>query len=1014
MIELRTLGAVELSGPGGHEPPGILTHPKRLALLAYLAVATPRGFHRRDTLLALLWPELDAERARAALRKTVHHLRRALGDDVLLRRGDDELGLAPDRFWCDAAALEAHLAAGERAAAVELYRGDLLPGVFIAEASEFERWLEERRAALRRSVVDAARALAEQDAARGDPFAAIGWTRRSLALEPLDERATRRLLTLLREVGDRAGALRTYDEFARRLAAELEVEPSAETEALVRELRAERGAERGAERPAPLVSVAPPAAAAEPGRDARERSLGDAPEPPRPTPEPRPALREPPEPRPALREPPTPVRATPIRARVVPLPGQMPLPWRAMLAALLLLVLAATAAARWLVGRGAPAAPAVSRSSVAVFPFSYRGSPAHADVGGGIASLLGTNLDDVDLRSVDGWALLADLPPAARASLDPARGRDLAGRHGAALYVLGDIVEAGGTLRISASMYDATRGAEPVARASASGSPDDLIAMVDGLAAQLLAGRSPAADAARSRLAARTTRSLPALKAYLEGERQFRAGRYTLAVDAFQRATAEDSTFALAHYRLAAAYSWSSDPAARPAAQRAVRFADRLAPPDRALVEAVVPFFAADADEAERRYRKILATAPHEGEAWYFLGEVLFHQNPARGRPVVEARPLFERSVRIGPRDGPVTHLLEIAAIERDYAAFDTLLRYIEPDAHFGPVGAVMSALMRGDESAQARELAKVARLPDAELVNLGRHMLFLVEDRAGAARVLDLLRAPERPPDVRAAGLLLRAHLEAGHGRLREAAAAIDAARPLDPGRALETLAALHALPFVPVPPETARATRQALEALDARAIPPSGSFPGDENRHPLLRQYLIGQLSARLGEHDRALAAADAAVREAAPGDSAFAADLARGVRARVARERGDHAAVDSLLGLNRIEHGGWTAPGAIPFFSQHAERWLRAEALAALGRADEALGWLGSFAEHNAFGALYLAPAHLGRGELLERAGRRAEAAAEYAKLVRRWREADAELRPRVEEVERRLARLRARSG
>jgi hypothetical protein len=47
MIELRPLGSLSLTGPACEELPGILRQPKRLALLAYLAAATPRGFCRR-------------------------------------------------------------------------------------------------------------------------------------------------------------------------------------------------------------------------------------------------------------------------------------------------------------------------------------------------------------------------------------------------------------------------------------------------------------------------------------------------------------------------------------------------------------------------------------------------------------------------------------------------------------------------------------------------------------------------------------------------------------------------------------------------------------------------------------------------------------------------------------------------------------------------------------------------------------------------------------------------------
>ncbi|HVD33509.1 MAG TPA: hypothetical protein VNC19_08030, partial [Gemmatimonadales bacterium] len=66
MIQFHTLGRLDLRGPDGVELRSVLQQPKRLGLLAYLAVATPRRFHRRDTLLGLFWPELDQEHARAA------------------------------------------------------------------------------------------------------------------------------------------------------------------------------------------------------------------------------------------------------------------------------------------------------------------------------------------------------------------------------------------------------------------------------------------------------------------------------------------------------------------------------------------------------------------------------------------------------------------------------------------------------------------------------------------------------------------------------------------------------------------------------------------------------------------------------------------------------------------------------------------------------------------------------------------------------------------------------------
>src|SRR3989475_1533496 len=59
VVEFRILGALNLLGADGHELKSVLAQPKRVALLAYLAAATPRRLHRRDSLLALFWPELD-------------------------------------------------------------------------------------------------------------------------------------------------------------------------------------------------------------------------------------------------------------------------------------------------------------------------------------------------------------------------------------------------------------------------------------------------------------------------------------------------------------------------------------------------------------------------------------------------------------------------------------------------------------------------------------------------------------------------------------------------------------------------------------------------------------------------------------------------------------------------------------------------------------------------------------------------------------------------------------------
>ena len=270
-IRLRALGGVDLRNAQEQELRLVLAQPKRVALLAYLALATEGGYHRRDALLALFWPELDEDRARRALRQAVHFLRRMLGAHVIEGRGDD-IGLASGSVWCDVHAFNDALKRGDCAGALALYRGDLLHGFFVTDASsEFDEWLARERAALHRRVIDAARSLSESREAAGANADAVEWAHWVAARAPDDEPSQRRLMTLLDRRGDRTGALRVYEHFAERMRKEFGAEPSAETSAQVAAIRARNAVsdvaasvERDAPVPAAPVSAAPPVVAAAP------------------------------------------------------------------------------------------------------------------------------------------------------------------------------------------------------------------------------------------------------------------------------------------------------------------------------------------------------------------------------------------------------------------------------------------------------------------------------------------------------------------------------------------------------------------------------------------------------------------------------------------------------------------------------------------------------------------------------------------------------------------------------
>lgn len=237
LIEFRTLGTLDLRRADGSELHSLLAQPKRLALLAYLCIARPRGFHRRDTLLGLFWPDADQTHARTSLRNALYVLRHSLGETAFHSRGDEEIGVNFDAISCDAVTFEEQLASGKIEAALELYRGDLLAGFFLEDVPVFEHWLEGERARLRRCATGAAITASEQRGSEQRLPEALNWARRAVELANTDERAVRRLIELMARAGDRTGALQTYDEFAKHLAAELEAEPSAETRALIERVR---------------------------------------------------------------------------------------------------------------------------------------------------------------------------------------------------------------------------------------------------------------------------------------------------------------------------------------------------------------------------------------------------------------------------------------------------------------------------------------------------------------------------------------------------------------------------------------------------------------------------------------------------------------------------------------------------------------------------------------------------------------------------------------------------------
>src|SRR3954454_9905298 len=208
----------------------------------------------------------------------------------------------------------------------------------------------------------------------------------------------------------------------------------------------------------------------------------------------------------------------------------------------------------------------------------------------------------------------------------------VASRAGAGRLIEGDIVGSRTQLTINAAVFDAASGRNS-ARATVEGSPDSLPRLVDQLAAKLLALE---AGEGEQRLTSLTSTSLAALRDYLEGKALIRRGDFPRASGKFESALQHDSTFALAGLGLTQANLWQGQPYEGPGSLLAWEYRNKLPSQDRAILD----IFLGDRWPAPRRLRSGIAAAerfvqmaPDNAEAWFYLGDNLYHFGALVGIP---------------------------------------------------------------------------------------------------------------------------------------------------------------------------------------------------------------------------------------------------------------------------------------------------------------------------------------------------------------------------------------------
>jgi tetratricopeptide (TPR) repeat protein len=348
------------------------------------------------------------------------------------------------------------------------------------------------------------------------------------------------------------------------------------------------------------------------------------------------------------------------------------------------LALAVTIAA--LTNRGRPTT--VDQSVVAVAPFRVSGADSSlAYLREGMVDLLAAKLTGAGgIRAADPRAFLAGWRRRAGGSGD-LPGSDAAGvaaSVGAGRLIQGDVVGTPRQITINATMLDAP-GSRVRARTTVEGSPDSLPRLVDGLAARLLALE---AGEDEQRLANLTSTSLPALRAYLDGQALVRRGSFPEAAERFKLALQHDSTFALAGLGLSRAVSWFGGGTQGPGSQLAWRYRDKLSPRDRALLVVYLgPRWPAQSPlkEVVQAGERLVQVAPDNPEAWQVLGDQLYHFGPRVGIPdaLRRASAAFGRAIALDSSFVPaLEHGVTLGlALEDTSAARDALRRMLLVDS---------------------------------------------------------------------------------------------------------------------------------------------------------------------------------------------------------------------------------------------------------------------------------------------------------------------------------------------
>jgi tetratricopeptide (TPR) repeat protein len=342
---------------------------------------------------------------------------------------------------------------------------------------------------------------------------------------------------------------------------------------------------------------------------------------------------------------------------------------------------------------------------------------------------------------------------------------------GGSRLLLGSVVGSRASLVVNATLLGLPDG-DLRAQASAGGPVDSLTTIVDRLVARLLAKEAGEWD----RLANRTSTSVPALRAFLDGQAAYRRGSYRIAIREFKSALERDPSFAMAGLALAAAadrIDALDDRARGLTAAWAARA--ELTVRDSIYLHALAgPRYPASSSIREQinEWERAVAVAPERAEFWHELGKRLFYDGRLLGIREWQTRATsaFQRAAQLDPSfASPLQYLLQLAAVQRDSGGVRSVsAAYLKLDstgdlAHFVKW---RSALTLSDSAAIHRVRRGITAMPQASLRAIILSSQYVGENLSDAQRALDALSSRAVRASDRAEIILARHAIALNRGR--------------------------------------------------------------------------------------------------------------------------------------------------------------------------------------------------------------------------------------------------------